>query len=629
MLLVAIASFGLGIGISYIYIDNNQETYSGIVSESKDNYFLFTSKFETLYVYNKNNPYEIGDYLSIKGNKSLISFAKIESQFDFADYLTKKGVKYQLNITSLDVKFSTPIRLRGFRKWSLSHFDRETADLLGSILFNENGDGETTGNLSALHLNRLISASGIYLYFFYHIFLFIFDLFLKEKWSKLASTCSMSMFLIFTFPKFSVIRFVTFLIVRWINEYPLKKKYDYYSLLAFTFLFLLLINYHFAYLDSFYLGFMIPLIYRFVNAFLKGKKKRIKMLISSLSILIFFIPFEISYYHEVSPLTYIFQFILTPIFMVYSCFGVLGALGLPFSFLERIFTLGIKNLSGWLSKLVISIYAPEMSEIFILLFNSLYFISLYYVSIGFKPIYKVSLISLSGFLLLYLLPIKNTFTSQVSFINVGQGDSCLIRSKNTTVLIDTGGSLYSDIAKDTLIPYFKSQQIYKIDLAITTHNDYDHAGALESLKENFTVKNVITEKEKFPISISNITFYNYNTYFSSSSEENESSLVIGFHLTGKDYLIMGDAPISIEKKIIKDYTYIPCDILKVGHHGSKTSTSNEFVKFISPKEAIISVGRNYYGHPSISVLDILKKNNVKIRQTNIEGTITYTSFAWA
>ena len=77
------------------------------------------------------------------------------------------------------------------------------------------------------------------------------------------------------------------------------------------------------------------------------------------------------------------------------------------------------------------------------------------------------------------------------------------------------------------------------------------------------------------------------------------------------------------------YSFIKCDVLKVGHHGSKTSTSDAFIKYLSPKEAIISVGKkNKYGHPDKSVIDILKRNNVVIKRTDIMGTISYTTFAF-
>ena len=103
--------------------------------------------------------------------------------------------------------------------------------------------------------------------------------------------------------------------------------------------------------------------------------------------------------------------------------------------------------------------------------------------------------------------------------------------------------------------------------------------------------------------------------------------MVGFTLNHTSYLIMGDAPIEVEKNIMNEYDSIPCDILKVGHHGSNTSTSDDFVKYLNPKEAVISCGKNNkYGHPKQSVLNTLRKNGVTIRRTDLEGTIRYCSF---
>ena len=228
------------------------------------------------------------------------------------------------------------------------------------------------------------------------------------------------------------------------------------------------------------------------------------------------------------------------------------------------------------------------------------------------------------FLTLYCLPIENWITTAVYFINVGQGDSCLIRKGNTAVMIDTGGLKNVDLATQTLIPFLQKERIYDIDLLITTHDDFDHNGAVDSLIENYYVKETITEATKFPVTISGITLNNYNNHIGEMSGNNDSSLVIGFKLSGTSYLIMGDAPIEVEKNIMKEYESVPCDILKVGHHGSNTSTCDEFVKYLHPKEAVISCGKNNkYGHPKQSVLNTLNRNNVFIRRTDIEGTIFY------
>ena len=214
--------------------------------------------------------------------------------------------------------------------------------------------------------------------------------------------------------------------------------------------------------------------------------------------------------------------------------------------------------------------------------------------------------------------------SSVSFINVGQGDACLIQKGTTAILIDTGGSIYKDIANECLIPYFKKNQIYDIDLVITTHNDFDHNGALPELVNNFKVDEVVTNKSSFPLSVNGIVINNLNNKI--HDNDNDNTLVLDFKMWDKRFLIMGDASIKVEKEILSYYKNIDCDYLKVGHHGSNTSTSDAFIKKVTPKEAIISVGQNYYGHPHKSVLDILERNNVKIRRTDLEGTITYWNY---
>ena len=251
------------------------------------------------------------------------------------------------------------------------------------------------------------------------------------------------------------------------------------------------------------------------------------------------------------------------------------------------------------------------------------------MSMHFKLIYRYLTVIAISFSFIYLAPISNGFIDKVTFINVGQGDSCLISHRYHTVLIDTGGSIYQDIATECLIPFFKSQRIYSIDLLITTHDDYDHMGAASSLMEHFTVKNYITDYQSFPIEYNGMTFTNYNTFSTLWNEDNDKSLVIGFSLGNTNYLIMGDAPIKIEEEMIKTYKSIPCDVLKVGHHGSDTSTSDKFIKSISPKEAVISVGKNKYGHPSKKVITTLEDNHVKIRSTMTEGSISYTSYSFA
>jgi competence protein ComEC len=181
------------------------------------------------------------------------------------------------------------------------------------------------------------------------------------------------------------------------------------------------------------------------------------------------------------------------------------------------------------------------------------------------------------------------------------------------------------MAEEVLIPYLRKKRIYHLDYLIASHGDYDHIGAKDSLLKNFSVGKFIDSTESFPLTFGNVTLTNYNHY--KASDENEKSLVLGMDFMDKKWLFMGDAPMEIEEEIIKDYPTLDCDILKAGHHGSKTSSSLDFLKTVTPDTAIISVGyKNHYGHPDKEVIARLESLNIEIRRTDVEGTITYQKF---
>ncbi len=618
----------LGVGISFINFDFKRNEFSGFVIERKENYFILLSKGEKLYTYAREHEYEIGDYLKIKGEKEKIESTAIESQFDFKEYLNKKGVYYQISKSLVSIQFSVPFRISKGKESLLTHFTDQQASFINSLLFSEVDDSDINESLKSLHLSKFASATGIYLYAYLSVInYFISLIFKKEKW-KILSLVTLIPYIIFTFPRLTIIRIFVLEILRYINVNFLNKKFRSIQLTGFLGIAFILIDYHLAYQTSFILGFSIPFAMTAIRGASYGYKKFKKRVIEALGLQLYFIPFEISFFNSIAPVSWIMHILLSPLFMLIATFSLACFFHIPIYtptgwLIDHMF-----NLTKWINYISFEIYSPPMKEYLLVIYYLLFFAICYYRSIGFIPIHR-PLTGLIGLILIFHhLPLMNLITEQVSFINVGQGDSCLIRKGNSAVLIDTGGLQYMDIAKESLIPYLKKQRIYNIDLVITTHDDYDHAGGYDSLKENFYVKNYIKEASKFPVSVNGITFYNYNNHISNESgDKNDNSLVIGFNLMHKDFLITGDAPVMVERNIMNEYESVPCDILKVGHHGSDTSTSDEFIKYLKPKDAIISAGKNNrYGHPKPSVITTLKKNNVNIRYTYIDGTITYRNY---
>ena len=230
-------------------------------------------------------------------------------------------------------------------------------------------------------------------------------------------------------------------------------------------------------------------------------------------------------------------------------------------------------------------------------------------------------------------------------LDVKQGDSSLLILPNNrcNIMIDTGGIYNNDLTSNVLIPSLKSRGIRKLDYIIITHGDYDHMGEAINLVNDFKVDNVVfnigdinsiessiisvLEKKniKYYIGLDKLKINNNTLYFLNTKEydnENDDSNVLYFNLDIFKFLLLGDAGIDKEKDILNTYNLPNIDVLKVGHHGSKTSSSKEFINEINPKYSIISVGKNNrYGHPNKEVLDNLE--NSKIYRTDQDGSIMF------
>ena len=626
--LITLAFFGVGFAISFIHPYWDKEQYKSIVIEVKDNYYIVSSSFEKLYVYEKDHTHEVGDIITLAGEKETFVTYPLESEFNFQEYLNNKGVYSELKFTKKEINFSSPFKINALKKRFLSHFNEDTSGVIRTLFFGYRDNSETVGVFSELHLNRLLSTSGVYLTVLFNAFVFLFKYPFKEKYGTLAANILLIFYSVFTFPRFAVIKFVVLRMLMWINKYPLKEKFAYIDILGATGIFFLVFDFNLAYQDSFILAYFIPLLLYIFRVSFPNMKNRTRRLVTPLLVGVVFMPFALSYYHEFSPLSIFFSLAFIPFMSIFILLIFTSFLGLPiYGFLNRIVAV-INRLLKILSPLFFKVYGPSFSFLQIIIFFILLLAIVYFASIKLKDLWVFSGAVFLLFNTLYFIPFSRALRPSVSFINVGQGDACLIDYKGASVLIDTGGMKNKDIATTCLIPYLKSQRIYELDLLITTHDDFDHMGAKDSLFDNFTVKQYVNNYKSFPIDIGNKwQIDNYNVYPDLWKEENDSSLVLGFTISNDRYLVTGDAPKKIENAIIKDHPELRCDILKVGHHGSKTSSGDAFIKQLSPREAVISCGKNNsYGHPHNEVLAVLRKYNIKIRRTDLEGTIKYSYF---
>ena len=221
----------------------------------------------------------------------------------------------------------------------------------------------------------------------------------------------------------------------------------------------------------------------------------------------------------------------------------------------------------------------------------------------------------------------------------------MIKYRNKLILLDTGGVRSFNSKKyyvsENIITFIKSLGFNHLDYLILTHGDYDHMGDAINIVDKLDVKkvifncgkfndletelvNVLKEKKiKYYSCISELRMNNYKLEFLNTgfyNDENNNSFVIYLNYNDHKFLFMGDAGVERERDILKKYNLGNIDFLKVGHHGSNTSSSKEFIKSINPKYSLISVGKNNrYGHPKEEVLEVLK--NSKIYRTDLDGSI--------
>ena len=616
-------SFLVGISISaslkYKAVEVQQDGIF-IVEKVSTNYYLVSNYVDHFYVYEKNNEVDEGDFLKLEGNLSRINFVTLESEFDFKNYLKTKGVEYQLYVKSKEVIFQNPINPKNIKQNFIDKYSEENQALLKSLLFSQTDyDSDIIKSSNSLNLISLISVSGIFINTFINLLIFLFGLKFNESKSRIFSFLILIPYFIINIFELSVLRIFLLNLGKTINVSFFNKKYTYLDVVCVVGIFILLLNPYNAMSLSFILGFGMSLTYILLLNF-SNKKLTTTACRKGLLLSLFLIPIQLNFNKSFNLLTFLYQIVLIPLMNCIFIFSIVS-LYLGYNPLLDILLFPIVQIFKGLANLKFVLYHDSLPLELLIIYYLLFYVFIYVlekeINLFNKKITGVFCLTV----VIGLLPYKNIYEKSVNFINVGQGDSILIRDRNTNVLIDTGGLKYKDLATSSLINYFKKKEVYKLDVVIITHNDFDHNGALNSLITYFPVKQVLTSYDEFPYKIGNLLFENFNIY--NFSDSNDRSLVLMLNFYGNKFLFMGDASKDVEEVIMKDFN-VDADYIKLGHHGSKTSTGEEFIRAVSPKEAIISCGlNNYYGHPNKEVLDILEKEDIKIRRTDLEGTISY------
>ncbi len=598
---------------------------------------------------------KLGDLISVAGELEEPERNRVFNGFDYKKYLYNKHIFYLMNANKISIMEKNSGLLFYFKNLVMDRINsisKSKVYIMTFILGDKSFiDNEVKESYQDNGISHLFAVSGMHISLFAGIMLFFLKRVSYNNYFNYGMVCLFLLFYLFLagFPA-SLLRASVMFILFSINKvFNLKiSNLNILFIVIITILFidpfyLFDIGFQFSYLIS---GTLIMM--RWKIGVIKSKLKR-SFYVSVVCFLVSF-PICIYNFYGTNFMSVLFNLFYIP-FVSIIVFP-LSLITFVFPFLDIV--------------LYYSIFVMERISLFISSINFGYIIFpkvnfgvyfIYYIVI-FLSFWKIEFVLLFLVMLLihkgYIYFDSNLY---VYYLDVGQGDSALIRLPNNSgnILIDTGGkfsyemekwrekrSKYS-IVKSSTIPFFKSFGIKKLDYLILSHGDYDHIGEAINLVDNFNVEKVIfncgefndLEKElikvldkkkiRYYLCIKELNIDNNELYFLQTKEydnENDNSNVIYAELNGYKFMFMGDAGVDKEKDILDKYNISNIDVLKVGHHGSKTSSGKVFIDGINPKYSIISVGKNNrYGHPNKEVLNNL--DGSKIYRTDQDGSIMF------
>ena len=642
------------LGITYYRIKRNniskykdENVIIGIINDIKEidnrTQIELIGKEKILVTYKDKIKYKLGDKIKIYGELQIPSKNTLFNQFNYRNYLKSKRINYIFKASKIElVKENISLKYK-IKNILIKHIDKYKAkEYLKTFILGINDiEKETKQTYQTNGISHLFAVSGMHLSLFASILIFILKrIKTKETINYIIIIIFFIFFAFLTNYTPSVLRALILYILISINKI-LKLKIKTLYLIIIDLIILLIYNPFYIYNTGFIYSFAIATsLILFSKTINKNKNYFLKILMTSIISFLSSIPISINSFHEINLLTPFINLIFVPLIsIIIFPLSILTLIIKPLDSILLLLINILEKLSLLISKLNINIILSHIPWYLTII----YYITIMFFISGIRSKKTIKTIPLIVLLLIHTNIKQIAQENIVTMLDVGQGDSILIENLNKTILIDTGGNDYSQIVESKTIPYLKSKGIKKINNLILTHGDFDHMGEAINLVNNFKVDKVIfncgpyndLEKELIKVldkkkikhysCINELNIDKNKLYFLQTKEydnENDNSNIIYTELDGYKFMFMGDASITTEKEILSKYNLSDIDVLKVGHHGSKTSSRKEFINEISPNYSVISVGKNNrYGHPNKEVLDNLK--DTKIYRTDEDGSTMF------
>ncbi|MFF2586650.1 DNA internalization-related competence protein ComEC/Rec2 [Peribacillus butanolivorans] len=608
-----------------------------------------------------------------------------ENSFDYQRYLLQQNTHWIFKASSISfskckkVENSIVVSIRNLRMKGISyikkHFPEESSGFVTALIFGDQTDideGDLT-NYQRLGLVHLLAISGLHVSFLTGMLFYLGIRFgVTRERMMIAILIFLPIYMILSGASPSVMRsclmaMVFFLLMLF------KKRISAGATIGAVYMTLLFFQPLMLYNIGFQLSFAVTFsIIMSSKIFLQYPQKTLQLFIVSSICQLAALPILLFHFYEVSFLGVLLNVLYVPLYSIillpFSLITLfihllLPVLGQPLiSLLNFTFLLSNKVADAASNLPLASI--PFGKPLFIMML--LLVVAVLGLFLTWEKSFSKCKIWCGIMILLLLFQYnlqKLSPFGEVQVIDVGQGDSILITLpfNRGNYLIDTGGQITFPMemwkkkrktyntADDIIIPLLKSKGIHHLDKLILTHADTDHIGSAKELIENFKVKEIVIGgwseddyRDKDFVSIARdkrvkVTVVQRGEHWKVGEAEffvldphkkeenkNDSSIVLYTELGGLSWVFTGDMGEEGEKELIDTYPQLRAHILKVGHHGSKTSSSKPFLEQLQPKAALISVGKeNRYGHPHEQVIEALKEYNIYLFRTDEDGSIIY------
>lgn len=635
----------------YFVNDKRYNSFSGIVINitENDSYnkLIVKNNWEKVIVYDYDFiDINIGDKISAIGRNSEITPNRIEGLFNYQRYYFSQNIISIIKADDIMVSkdFNRYYLRRMMYSYIANNFEKESASYIMGMVLGDSTELEeiTVDNIRINGISHLFAISGLHISLLISILSKIFSyLKMKDSTTENIIIIILSLYLIITNFAISILRASLMYFVSIMN-----KRYSIglssLDIISFIFIILIIYNPNFMYYLSFVLSFCASFFIILLSETLKRYKlnsiKELLIITTLLQVITLPIVVNINYsFNVLSIITNVVFITLVTIIILPSTFLVLifPFLGKVYSYIISSFSLLNNFFSKYLS---LNINLPAFNHLEIVI----YYCLLLFIIIGIdylknKRIKKIFIVFTISFFFLYYNKINLNYQGKVYFLDIYEGDCTIIDLplNKGIVIIDTGTEKC-----DEVIDFLKSKGVRRIDYLVLTHNHSDHSGNSVIINNEFNVNKIIISaydsnvnnsyyqnkiirvKKNDIFSISGYTFNVLGPY-QKANNENDNSIILYVKLGNWKYLFLGDASIEKENELIP--LNLDVDCIKVGHHGSKTATSEIFYQKVNPLIAIIEVGRvERYGFPHEEVIRILSKYNLFRTDKNYSIKIEFT-----